>query len=234
MSTSGAQNFNMTAGQIVEKAFHVLGKAAEGEAMTPRMYADGLSSLNLMIKTMGASDRLWVRTERTVALVAGQIAYALSPRPLRVISARRRTSGIDVPLLELSRQEYDEIPTKTINPATPISFYFDPQVPAANLYVWPAASASVAASTELRLTVLRRMDDMVTAADDLDMPQEWFQAVIWNLADDLETEYPVNDARLAGKIERRAAILRANLTAWDNEPAAIYFQPSPEMMHDPR
>lgn len=234
MSTSGVQSFNMTAGQIVEKAFHVLGKASEGEAMTPRMYADGLSSLNLLIKTIGAADRLWIRTERTVALVAGQAAYPLVPRALRVLSARRRSSGIDVPLLEMSRQEYDDMPSKVSNPATPVSFYFDPQVTAGNLYVWPVASASIAATAELRLTVLRRMDDMVSSTDDLDMPQEWFQAVIWNLADDLETEYPVNDARLAGKIERKAALLKANLTAWDNEPASIYLQPAYEGMYDLR
>jgi hypothetical protein len=45
------------------------------------------------------------------------------------------------------------------------------------------------------------------------------------LADDLETEYPVNDARLAAKIERKAAEAKQILDYWDTESASLYMQP---------
>jgi hypothetical protein len=64
---------------------------------------------------------------------------------------------------------------------------------------------------------------MVASNDDLDMPQEWLQAIVWNLANDLETEYPVNDARLATKIERKAGILLGQLSGWDKSPPASSF-----------
>jgi hypothetical protein len=57
------------------------------------------------------------------------------------------------------------------------------------------------------------------------MPQEWLQTVIWNLANELETQYPVNDGRLAVKIERKAALLMQALKGFDNEPASLYMQP---------
>jgi hypothetical protein len=78
------------------------------------------------------------------------------------------------------------------------------------LYVWPAPNADAADEYSLITTYLRRIDDMLASNDDLDMPQEWLDPVIWLLADDLETEYPVNDPRLALKIERKAAESQAN------------------------
>ena len=235
MSTSGQSTFNMVASQIVEKAFHRLGKASEGEALSARMLSDGMSSLNLLIKGIGAADHLWVRTERTLTLVADTAAYVLTPKPLRVLSVRRRytsgTDAIDTPMNEMSRQEYFDQPTKTTSPSTPVSWYFDPQTTTGTLYIWPAPSTAVVATGDydLRLTYLRRMDDMVSSNDDLDMPQEWLQPMIWALADDLETEYPVNDARLAGKIERKAGEWYRMLKAWDNETASVFFQPDTRM-----
>lgn len=231
MSTSGVSTFNMVAAEIVEKAFHRLGKASEGEALSPRMLADGMSSLNLLIKGIGAADHLWIRTEGTATLVADTAAYALTPKPLRVTSARRRytsgTSSTDTPMNELSRQEYFDQPTKTTSPSTPVSWYYDPQRATGTLYLWPAPSTALIAvgGTSILYTYLRRMDDMVSSNDDLDMPQEWLQPMIWALADDLETEYPVNDGRLAAKIERKAAMWYTMLRAFDNETASIYLQP---------
>jgi hypothetical protein len=225
MSTSGSVDYNLTASEIVEKAFHILGKASEGEALTARMASDGLSSLNLLIKTWGAQKHLWTLTEGTVTLVTGQAAYVLTPKPMRVMSVRRRTDGIDTPMNEMARQTYFDQPNKTENPSTPVSFYYDPQRATGTLYLWPAPDANAVSTFTIHTTFLRRMDDMDAAGNDLDMPQEWLQAVVWNLANELETEYPVNDARLAAKIERKAEILYANLKGWDNEPASIYLQP---------
>lgn len=229
MSTSGSVAYNLVASQIVTKAFNLLGVGSEGEALTPRMMDDGFTSLNLLVKTWGAKKHLWTLTEGTLALVAGQAAYVITPKPLRVISVRRRTTFgsnvTDVPMNEFSRQEYFDQPTKTTSPSTPVSFYFDPQATTGTLYVWPAPASTIISTVSLAYTYVRRMDDLLTSNDDADLPQEWLQALTWNLASDLEPEYPVNDARLASKIDTKAAILYNALSGWDNEPASIYIQP---------
>lgn len=231
MTTSGVSTFTLNANQIIEKAFHRLGKASEGEAISARMYTDGLSSMNLLIKSkLGGSDRLSLRTEGTLVLVASQAAYALTdPFPMRISSIRRRnTSGYDVPLRELSRQEYFDLPNKVVSPSVPVAYFFDPQESEGNLYIWPAPDTDAAADYTLNYTYMRRIDDMVASTDSLDMPQEWLDPVIWLLADDLETEYPVNDARLAGKIERKAAEAKQMLDYFDTENTSIYMQPEPD------
>jgi hypothetical protein len=57
------------------------------------------------------------------------------------------------------------------------------------------------------------------------MPQEWLDPVIWLLADDLETEYPVNDPRLAQKIERKAIEAKQVLDYFDTESSSLFMQP---------
>lgn len=228
MTTSGSTNFNLVANQIIEKAFNRLGVASEGEAISARMYADGLESLNLMVKAWGAREHLWLRTEASVTLVASQASYALATlflqKPMRVVEVRRRISGIDTPLTEYSRQTYTEQPNKSVA-SVPVAFYYDPQATTGTLYVWPAPSTATAASTTLQLTYLRKMQDFDNSNDDADLPQEWLDALIWNLADSLSTEYPVSDPRLAAKIEMKAATTLAAIDSFDTEPGSLFLQP---------
>lgn len=225
MSVSTTSDFNMTASEIVAKAFHILGKAAEGEALTPRMMSDGMSSLNLLIKTLGAASHLWTTEEGELSLVADTPSYAITPKPMRILSARRHQGGIDTPMNELARSTYYEQPNKIESPSIPVSFYYDPQRATGTLYVWPAPAAAIVGTVTIRYTYLRRMADMDASNNDLDMPQEWLQAICWALASDLETEYPVNDARLAQKIDGKAAALVGALKGWDSEPASMFLQP---------
>ena len=232
MTTSGTTAYTMTALEIIDKAFHRLGKASEGESLTARMYSDGLSSLNLLIKgpMLGTMEHLWTKTERSLTLVADTAAYVLTPKPGRVTSVRRRltvgTDYTDIPLYEMSRQEYFDMPVKTSSPSIPVNWYYDPQSTTGTLYLWPAPSSqSITDGYSLQLTYLRRIEDMTSTSDELDMPQEWIDGVVWLLADSLETEYPVNDPRLAQKIERYSREAKGLLKAWDTETASIYMQP---------
>ena len=226
MSTSGETTLSLTTTQIIQRAFNRLGVAQEGEALTPRMYSDGLEELNLLINEMNCDPHLWIYTEGTLNMVGNQAAYALSdPRPLRITSVRRVQNGIQVPLTQFSRQEYFDQPTQTTSPSIPVNYYFDPQVDEGTLYLWPCPSVTTASQYTLALTYVRQMDIMNATNNTIDMPQQWLQPVIWNLADNLETQYPVNDPRLAMKISARAQQSLAALKEWDTEPASIFLQP---------
>lgn len=226
MTTSGATTYAPTTTEIIEGAFNCLGVAQEGEALTPRMYSDGLRALNWLIQTWCANPHLWAYTEGTLTMVGGQAAYALSdPRPLRITSVRRVRQGIQVPLIQFSRQEYFDMPTQTTSPSIPVNYYFDPQVDEGTLYLWPCPSATTAAQYTLAMTYVRQMDVMNATNNTLDMPQQWIEPVTWNLAKRLLTQYPVNDPALMQLVLGQAAESYASLIKWDNEPASIFIQP---------
>lgn len=224
MTTSGQITYEPTTTEIIEGAFNCLGVAQEGEAMTPRQYQDGLRALNQLLQGWSAIQHLWTAVEGSVTLIADTPSYVVSPRALRVLECRYRLNGIDVPMTMFSRQEYYDQPNKTTFPSIPVNFYFDPKVATGTLYLWPCPSAQTAAQYTIHFTYVRFLDIMDASNQTLDIPQQWIEAVTWNLARKLMTQYPVNDSNLAQIVMGTAAETYAALKAWDTEPASIFLQ----------
>jgi hypothetical protein len=229
VAISGSYDFTLTANEIIAQAFGKLGKVSEGKSLSAKQYQDGRIALNLLVKTWQAKPHLWMKTAASVTLVASQAEYALATlfgsKPMRVLSIRRRitTGSLDTPLQELSRQEYEDIPNKTVA-SIPVSFYYDPQRALGTLSIWPTASTATAAAQTLQVTYLRRLADFDTSSDDPDFPQEWLGALVYGTAVWLMPEYPVNDSNLSGLVISTAQALYADLSGWDEEPASIYMQ----------
>lgn len=224
MTTSGQITYEPTVLEMIEGAFAILGVAQEGEALTPRMYSDGLRALNGLLQTWSAQPHLWTATENTLTLIAGQPSYIVSPRALRVLSCRYRINGIDTPMRMLSRQEYYDLPNKTVSPSIPVNFYFDPKVDEGTLYLWPAPSASAALQYTIHYDYVRFLDIVDETNQTLDFPQQWVEPIMWNMAKRLLTQYPVNDVALMQLVLAQAREYEQSLDAWDNEPASLYMQ----------
>lgn len=226
MATSGSVDFNLTANQALNTALELVKvtpntvDAGANDAATARKHA------NLMLKTWGANERLWITTEGTVTLLAGTASYSLSAAR-RVSSVRRRTSGIDTPLVELSRREYRDYPMKA-STGYPFQWYFDPQRSIRTLYVVNVPDATIAASTTLPYTYQRVIEDLDSLNDDIDIPQEWLEAFVYGLAARLLVPYGrfVADPTSSGQIVQHANTLYAQLTASDDEDASVFLQPA--------
>lgn len=226
MTISGIIDYEPSTLQIIEWAYNNLGVAQEGEALTPKMYTDGLRSLNGLIQSLSAYPHLWTAEEGALALVADQAAYVVSPRALRITDCRYRLNGIDVPMTMFSRQEYFDQPNKLTSPSIPVNFYFDPKVATGTLYLWPAPSQStVDDGYTVHYTYFRFLDVQTASNQTMDIPQQWIEPIVWNLSKRLLTQYPVNDPGLATLVLAQAQESLAQLLAWDNEPASLFLQP---------
>ncbi len=225
MSTSGVTTFEPTTSQFIEWAYNLLGIAQEGEALTPTMYQNGLRALNGCIQTLSAFPHLWTATDGSVTLIADTPSYIVSPRALRVLECRYRLNGIDVPMTMFSRQEYYDQPNKTTSPSIPVNFYFDPKVATGTLYLWPCPSAQAAAQYEIHFTYLKFLEIQDATNQTLDIPQQWAEAIAFNLARRLMTQYPINDPNLSANLLAQAGEYWTRMTAWDNEPASLFMQP---------
>lgn len=229
MTTSGSTSFTLVTNEIIEEACAIAGIASEGEAVSAWYYEQGRRSLNMIVKAWGADERLWLKTEASVTLVASQSEYALatllSVKPMRVLSVRRRvTNGtIDLALTELSRQEYFDLPNKATD-SVPIAFYYDPQLTTGKLYVWPRPSTATAADQTLQLTYLRKIEDFDNTNDDPDLPQEWLRALAYTLAGELALKGGVAPD-IRAEISARAKSYMDDIKGWDNEPASIFVYP---------
>lgn len=108
-------------------------------------------------------------------------------RPLRIIEARwRNADGNDTPLTIGNRDDYNTISDKTTI-STPNMVFYDPQLTTGVLYVWPKPET---VDGLIIMTVVYPIQDMDAATDDLEIPVQWLEAVIYNLAVRLAPQWP--------------------------------------------
>jgi hypothetical protein len=102
-------------------------------------------------------------------------------RPLKIVDARRYdiTSGIETPLAPmLARMDYQALPNKT-QTGTINQAWYDPGNTTGYLHIW---NPMAAVTDLLKFTWCRPIMDFDAAGDSPDLPQEWLDALVFNLA----------------------------------------------------
>lgn len=162
----------------------------------------------------------------TGAASSGNAVYVYQSniiRPLRVVSGRRFyfSNSIDTPMIVLSRIDYRNQPNKTSTGVPTMAFY-DPRGGAntqGTLSLWPTPAD---VTTAFKFTYWRPVQDFTTSANIPDLPQEWLDALVWNLALKMAPEYDCTPARYE-MIKDNATSSFDNVAGWDREPESYYF-----------
>lgn len=230
MATSGTAAFALNRDQLIKAALRKMSAFEAGETPDAESVNDASDTLNAMVKHWQATGiHIWRMAEGTIPLIAGQASYTLgtdpADKPLKIISARSHNiaSGIDLPLEEMDRVEYQEMPNKAAEGAVN-SFFYDRRAGTTStgiIYFWQTPST---ADEEVHYTYARPIEDFNAAGDDADFPQEWTQTVIWNLADQLADDYDVPEPKRT-RIERKAAQYLQEVNWHEKELVSIQFAP---------
>ena len=156
---------------------------------------------------------------------AGALVYSYANkanRPMKIMEAYTHIfNETDIPTRVISRVDYYELSNKgTSGVVTQV--YYDPQINAGNLFVWPTA---VSERDYLIFLSQRTLEDFDNSTDNPDYPQEWFMALAYNLALYLAPKYgiPVQDYQ---RIERQASYLYEQASGFDSELyTSMYLKP---------
>ena len=210
--------------------------------------AAGATTLNLDSSSgMVAADRLgleltagtrsWMAistvpgaTSVTVPAISGAASdnatvytYTTRPqRPQRILHARRRNgpTASDIPI-EIQLQEYYRDQTSKTTNGTPIFITYKPTLTSGRLEVWqPSGPVQF-----LGLTMERPFEDLDAGANNPDFPQEWYDPLVWILADRLEMDYRVLDPIRVKKLSEMAKEMWGWVNNFDNEGGSIYLEP---------
>lgn len=201
--------------EIVVAALRKIGVVARDEPGTAEDIAEGVQALEWMLKSwQNEGHSLWTQESMSVAATTAT-SVLLTPRPVRVQSVSFKRGGIETPMQRLTRAEYDDLPIKT-STGIPTTFYFDRQAQTGRLYVWPVLSAVNGETYEL--TVERELADITDTAAFIDVPSEWYEAVVYGLADRLMDDYEIANDRVSA----RAAQLLAAAFAADREESVFF------------
>lgn len=144
-------------------------------------------------------------------------------RPLRVVSGRRYafSGAIETQMIAMSRIDYRNQPNKA-STGTPTQFFYDPRGgknTQGTFYVWPAPQDVTAA---INFTWWRPIEDFSNQANTPDLPQEWLDALIWNLAYKMAPEYDCPQGRYT-MIREQAGLSLDLVSGWDREPESYFF-----------
>ena len=146
-------------------------------------------------------------------------------RPLKIVDARRYNiaSGQDTPISEtqgslMARLDYQSLPNKsqtgTINRA-----FYDPGRDTGYLYLWQPVST---VTDLVKFTWHRPIMDFDAAGDNPDLPQEWFDALAFNLALLIAPEYDVTPERYT-MIKEGAVEYLADVAGDDREGESLFI-----------
>jgi hypothetical protein len=142
-------------------------------------------------------------------------------RPQRVLQAfSRDSSNLDTIITIVSQQEYWALSKKS-NDGRVNQVYYDPQISAGYLYVWPETDT---VTSRLEMVVQKPFDDLDISTNNVEFPVEWLNAIKFNLAFYLAFEYGVSRVHM-DRLERRAMQERAAILTYDREDTSVFFQP---------
>jgi len=159
----------------------------------------------------------------TDSATEGNFVYTYTTRivrPLRIVAARSYDpdTGNEVPLTPIARLDYQNLTNKT---STGLfnQFFYDRQLTTGQLYVWQSEAA---AANLIKFTWHRPIEDFDAAGDNPDLPQEWIQTLIFNLALVMAPEYSVPTEKF-NQIATMATTYLDNMKGFDRELEPVQF-----------
>lgn len=199
---------------ICTAALRKIGVAAQGEVLSAQMLDDALDNLGRMLRAwQNKRFNLWTYQTVTVPLTAAA-GYIITPHPFEVHSARIVRNGTAMPMHQMTREEYESLPVKA-STGFPTTFYVDRQLGETTVMVWPLLAAALGEAMELTVT---RVIETGGANDDVDIPGEFEDAVVYGLAARLADDYEVP----ADRVMARAADELDQALAFDRE-GSVWF-----------
>jgi hypothetical protein len=143
-------------------------------------------------------------------------------RPLRVLQAVvRDSSDQDTTVDLISQQDYFDLSSKTTI-GTVNQIHYDPQMNAGVLYVWPSPDD---VTSTLELIVERPIEDMDSALNDFDVPQEWYEPILYGLAERAAIFFHVNE-KIAIMLSKKADIYLKDAMDADVENTSLFLSPA--------
>jgi hypothetical protein len=231
-TTPTTTTYSLNAGQFITRAMRILGVLPSGNVPTADELEQGIIALNLMLKGMQADGiNIYRQTQYSVTVTDNQGTpgnpVTISPLILGLEEARwvvqPEPNLYERPMMVYSYIDYQTLPNKLNGSNSgPSIIMFDRQENASNLYLYPPPTMG----GTLNFTAARSVLDVTQASDTVDVPVEWQEAIMYNLADRLMDDQGVAaaDAATAQRISEHAVGLYKKMLDYDR-PSSLWMRP---------
>lgn len=192
--------------ELINLALKQVGVLGVGQTAAAEDINDAFKMLNMLIAQWSVKRNVVHQILDVPFVCTGAQTYTVgiggnfnTPRPPKIIGAYARQlvpTPIDYPLeLLQSMTDWGRISIKSM-PSMPQIVYYDPQYPLGVLHVWPVANSNY----ELHLQMLAPLTAFVTPFDVINLPPEYEEALMYNLAGRLYPMYGMQPDQVVIKL----------------------------------
>lgn len=181
---------DQTVTELIKAALRKTGAIASGETPSDAEMQDALIQLRAMLRQWGSKSMMIFSVTAITHTLDGSQSYTIgsgadinTTRPVRIKSAFVTYGGFDVPLKVLASDAYSRLHDKDFGSTYPQYLWYNPGYSQGTIFVWPAGTGT------LTMYALVPLTDPTTLTEDVVMPGEYDQAIIWNLACQMMPEY---------------------------------------------
>lgn len=228
MAFSSTAVITLTGDDLITEAMEIIGVLAEGESPSTAATTSALRTLNNIIKMWSADYQIYAQGEYQLNLVASTASYTLDTNnvgyiPQKVINASllNTSDNTEKPLFAMTQDEWYRLSDRT-SEGTPNQYYFkrEPVGVGNTLYVWPVPEDT---TYDINLWLQYPLRDLDASTDDVWFTQEWYQALVYELAFNLSNKYGLHPSERQ-LFKRTADEYLAFAASYDVD-GSVYLQP---------
>lgn len=225
-----------TAADQINRALRLLGVLAEGETPSASESADALMALNQMIDSWN-TERLSVfaTTDQTFTWPSSQVSRTLGPsgnlvgtRPVRLDDSTYfvDSSGVSYPIQIINREQYNDIPVKTVTSNIPQVLFVNMAYPDIEMYLYPVPNTDLT----FHFVSVTPLSEPALLTTTLAFPPGYMRAFAYNLAMEIAPEFGVDPPK---QVQRIAMTSKRDLKRINN-PDDVMSLPAAIITGNPR
>jgi hypothetical protein len=132
-------------------------------------------------------------------------------------------NSTEITMARLNRDDYTNLPNKNFTANQPFQYWFNRTIPQSEIYLWPVPSDPF---VQMTVWYSRQIMDVGDLYGELEVPQRWFEAVVFMLAHRMSLELPGVDAARIQYLDGQADKYLGLAEAEERDKSPIYFAPN--------
>ena len=204
---------------------YIAGGGSATWSLTLEYSTDGITWNTLDdLGAVAVTDNQWVWTD----IDPGQSVqyYRIRAYNGTTLALREFYVGNNARLIQMSRlnrDDYTNLPNQNFTANQPYQFWFDRTIPQPTMYLWPVPSDPF---IQMTVWYSRQIMDVGALSGELEIPQRWYEAVLFMLSHRMALELPQVAADRIGYLEKQAEKYLFEAEQEERDKSPIYLAPN--------
>lgn len=132
-------------------------------------------------------------------------------------------NSTEIQMSRLNRDDYTNLPNKNFTANQPFQYWFNREIPQPEVYLWPVPNN---AFIQMTVWYQRQIMDVGALTNELEVPQRWYEAVVFMLSHRMSLELPQVAMDRVGYLEKMAEKYLFEAEQEERDKSPIYLAPN--------